>query len=65
MPAVTLSPNRKWLACQSMDNKIVTFSTLNQVKMIRKKTFSGHAVAGYECVPDFSPDMRFVFILYK
>jgi pre-mRNA-processing factor 17 len=58
MPAVTPSPNQKWLACQSMDNKIVIFSALNRFKMNRKKTFSGHMVAGYACGLDFSPDMR-------
>lgn len=58
MPAVTLSPNQKWLACQSMDNKIVIFSALNRFKFNRKKTFSGHMVAGYACSLDFSPDMR-------
>ncbi|XP_063243175.1 pre-mRNA-processing factor 17 [Bacillus rossius redtenbacheri] len=60
MPAVTLSPNQKWLACQSMDNKIVIFSALNRFKMNRKKTFSGHMVAGYACMLDFSPDMSYL-----
>lgn len=58
MPAVTPAPNGKWLACQSMDNKIVIFSALNRFKINRKKTFSGHMVAGYACQLDFSPDMR-------
>lgn len=58
MPAVTPSPNAKWLACQSMDNKIVIFSALNRFKMNRKKTFTGHMVAAYACQLDFSPDMR-------
>lgn len=58
MPSVTLAPNKKWLACQSMDNKIVIFSAMNRFKMNRKKTFSGHMVAGYACSLDFSPDMR-------
>lgn len=60
MPAVTPSPNQKWLACQSMDNKIVIFSALNRFKMNRKKTFSGHMVAGYACGLDFSPDMSYL-----
>ncbi|KDR23898.1 pre-mRNA-processing factor 17 [Zootermopsis nevadensis] len=60
MPAVTPSPNQKWLACQSMDNKIVIFSALNRFKMNRKKTFSGHMVAGYACTVDFSPDMSYL-----
>ncbi|KAK7027292.1 pre-mRNA-processing factor 17 [Halocaridina rubra] len=60
MPAVTLSPNKKWLACQSMDNKIVIFSALDRFKMNRKKTFTGHMVAGYACTLDFSPDMSYL-----
>ncbi|KAG8258699.1 pre-mRNA-processing factor 17 [Homalodisca vitripennis] len=60
MPAVTPSPNHKWLACQSMDNKIVIFSALNRFKLNRKKTFSGHMVAGYACSLDFSPDMSYI-----
>ncbi|KAG0724452.1 Pre-mRNA-processing factor 17 [Chionoecetes opilio] len=60
MPAVTLSPNKKWLACQSMDNKIVIFSALDRFKMNRKKVFTGHMVAGYACTLDFSPDMSYL-----
>ncbi|XP_049694625.2 pre-mRNA-processing factor 17 [Helicoverpa armigera] len=60
LPAVTVSPNGKWLACQSMDNKVIVFSALNRFKMNRKKTFSGHMVAGYACSVDFSPDMSYL-----
>jgi pre-mRNA-processing factor 17 len=60
MPAVALSPNGKWLVCQSMDNQIVTFNALNHFKFLRKKVFKGHMVAGYACGLDFSPDMRLV-----
>lgn len=60
MPAVTSAPNGKWLACQSMDNQIVIFSALNRFKMNRKKTFTGHMVAGYACSLDFSPDMSYL-----
>ncbi|KAJ8963666.1 hypothetical protein NQ314_005457 [Rhamnusium bicolor] len=60
MPAVTPAPNGKWLACQSMDNKIVIFSAMNRFKINRKKTFSGHMVAGYACSLDFSPDMSYL-----
>eukprot|EP00106_Octopus_bimaculoides_P004033 XP_014771475.1 PREDICTED: pre-mRNA-processing factor 17-like [Octopus bimaculoides] len=44
MPAVTLSPNGKWLACQSMDNKICIFNVLNRFKFMKKKMFTGHMV---------------------
>ncbi|XP_049869832.1 pre-mRNA-processing factor 17 [Pectinophora gossypiella] len=60
LPSVTLSPNGKWLACQSMDNKVVVFSALNRFKMNRRKTFTGHMVAGYACSLDYSPDMRYL-----
>ncbi|XP_050298028.1 pre-mRNA-processing factor 17 [Anthonomus grandis grandis] len=60
MPAVTPSPNGKWMACQSMDNKVVIFSALNRFKLNRKKTFTGHMVAGYACQLDFSPDMSYI-----
>lgn len=62
MPAVTPSPNQKWLACQSMDNKIMIFTAMNRFKLHRKKTFKGHMVAGYACQLDFSPDMRYEFL---
>ncbi|XP_022164633.1 pre-mRNA-processing factor 17 [Myzus persicae] len=60
MPSVTIAPNKKWLACQSMDNKIVIFSAMNRFKVNRKKSFSGHMVAGYACSLDFSPDMSYL-----
>lgn len=66
LPAVTVSPNGKWLACQSMDNKVIVFSALNRFKMNRKKTFTGHMVAGYACSVDYSPDMRYlIFFLFN
>ncbi|KAL0833055.1 hypothetical protein ABMA28_001168 [Loxostege sticticalis] len=60
LPAVTAAPNGKWLACQSMDNKVVVFSALNRFKANRKKVFTGHMVAGYACSLDFSPDMSYL-----
>ncbi|XP_003971799.1 pre-mRNA-processing factor 17 [Takifugu rubripes] len=60
MPAVTLSPNSKWLACQSMDNQILIFGAQNRFRLNKKKIFKGHMVAGYACQVDFSPDMSYV-----
>ncbi|CAH1799522.1 unnamed protein product [Owenia fusiformis] len=60
MPSTTLSRNGKWLACQSMENKIVIFNALDRMKNMRKKVFKGHMVAGYACSPDFAPDMSYV-----
>uniref|UniRef100_A0A8C7M698 Pre-mRNA-processing factor 17 n=1 Tax=Oncorhynchus mykiss TaxID=8022 RepID=A0A8C7M698_ONCMY len=60
MPAVTLSPNGKWLACQSMDNQILIFGAQNRFRLNKKKIFKGHMVAGNACQVDFSPDMSYV-----
>ena len=51
-------PAGKWLACQSMDNRILIFGVHNNYRLNRRKSFRGHMVAGYSCVPDFSPDGR-------
>lgn len=59
MPAVTLSPNKKWLAAQSMDNQILTFAA-EGFKQNRKKVFKGHTVAGFGCQVGFSPDGKFL-----
>lgn len=63
IPAVTAAPNGKWLACQSLDNKIQAFACMNRYKLSQKKIFTGHMVSGYACQPEFSPDMRFVNIV--
>ncbi|KAJ6224705.1 hypothetical protein RDWZM_003250 [Blomia tropicalis] len=60
IPAVSPAPNGKWLACQSMDNKIQAFACMNRFKLNQKKVFTGHMVAGYACSPDFSPDMSYL-----
>ena len=59
-PAVALSPNANWLACQSMDNQITIYSTKDKFRCNRKKVFKGHANSGYACQVNFSPDGRFV-----
>ncbi|KAJ3069956.1 hypothetical protein HDU98_006972 [Podochytrium sp. JEL0797] len=60
MPAVTLHPSQKWLACQSLDNQILIYSASDRFKLQRKKVFKGHLVAGYACKPGFSADGRFI-----
>ena len=49
MPAVTLSPDKKWFIGTSLDNQILTYSTKDKFRQNRKKTFKGHTVAGYAC----------------
>ncbi|KAL6547289.1 hypothetical protein OROMI_023010 [Orobanche minor] len=60
MPAISLHPNSNWLACQSLDNQILIYSTRERFQLNKKKRFAGHIVAGYACQVNFSPDGRFV-----
>lgn len=60
MPVVKLHPNRKWLACQSMDNQVTIYSCKDRFKYNSKKSFKGHLVAGYACGLTFSADGRFM-----
>ncbi|KAJ1845650.1 hypothetical protein LPJ70_002409, partial [Coemansia sp. RSA 2708] len=60
VPAVALHPNGKWLAGQSMDNRVVVYSTGDRFKVHRRKEFRGHVTAGFACQPAISPDGRVV-----
>lgn len=60
MPSVTLSPNGKWLGCQSLDNQIMIFDVNGKFRIKQKKKFKGHMIAGYACQVGFSPDMSYV-----
>ncbi|KAJ2555414.1 hypothetical protein IWW35_000710 [Coemansia sp. RSA 1878] len=56
VPAVALHPNQKWLAGQSMDNRIVVYSAGERIKPHRRKEFKGHLTAGFACQPAFATD---------
>ncbi|KAI3852350.1 hypothetical protein MKX03_018830 [Papaver bracteatum] len=60
MPAISLHPNSNWLAAQSLDNKILIYSTRERFQLNKKKMFAGHIVAGYACQVNFSPDGQYV-----
>lgn len=60
MPFTLLHPNRKSLACQSMDNTVRIFTARDKLKPNAKKTFKGHLVAGYACGLQTSSDGRFL-----
>ncbi|KAI9609162.1 hypothetical protein KEM48_002990 [Puccinia striiformis f. sp. tritici PST-130] len=59
MPAVSIHPNNKWLAMQSLDNQVLIYSA-DSFKQNRKKRFAGHTIAGYACEVGFSPDGKFL-----
>jgi pre-mRNA-processing factor 17 len=56
MPYTAMHPDGKWLAAQSLDNRILLFSTARGFRMSHKKFFKGHHNAGYACQLGFSPD---------
>lgn len=61
--------SERWVAAQSMDNKISIFQIVDEkIRLSRKKTFRGHMVSGYACGVDFAPDMRYDpvrFLIYS
>jgi len=60
IPAATKTWDDKWLLCQSLDNKVLVYSTKDKFRLNGKKTFRGHVTAGYSCQPGISPDGRWV-----
>jgi pre-mRNA-processing factor 17 len=60
VPAATPHPTQPFIAMQSADNQILTYTTKDRFKAVPKKTFKGHAVAGYACRPAFSHDGRYL-----
>lgn len=52
IPAVTVSPNGRWLAGQSMDNKIVLYDLFNRVRE-KRKIFRGHFVIWFILISSF------------
>lgn len=59
MPVVTVHPSQQYAACQSMDNRIVTYEVGATVRNY-KKQFKGHNSAGYACPIGFSPNGKFI-----
>ena len=58
MPSISLHPSTNYLAAQSLDNQILTYSTRDRFQLNKK--FFGHIVAGYACQVNFSPDGQFI-----
>jgi pre-mRNA-processing factor 17 len=52
--SVSVHPNGKWWAGQSMDNQIVVYSARDGFKPHKRKRFKGHMTAGYACQVGFS-----------
>ena len=60
MPSVAAHPGGAWIACQSLDNQIVVYSTRERFRKNHKKSFKGHTNSGYACQLGFSPDGRYL-----
>lgn len=59
--AASLSHDGKSWIGQSANNQIVTYSIGSKVRQNRKKSFQGHACAGYACQVGMSHDDQFVY----
>lgn len=51
---------KSWIG-QSADNQIVTYSMGSKVRQNKKKSFQGHACAGYACQVGLSHDDQFIY----
>jgi len=60
MPVTRRHPKDTYIACQSMDNKMITFDIANDRLKRGKRVFQGHNSAGFACAIDFSPNGKFV-----
>lgn len=58
IPAVALHPSKDFIAMQTFDDSVLTFSIDKWLK--QRRTFSGHETLGYSCQLAFSPDGRFL-----
>lgn len=59
-PAVSMSPDKKVLMYQSMDNKMICYEAFGRFKFLGRKTFKGHLNSGYAITPGWSPDNKWV-----
>ena len=57
--AITTKDQSMYLA-QCMDSSIKTFDLSQGFRFQRKKTYSGHTIAGFNCHLDLSPDENYV-----
>lgn len=60
VPAMTLSPNKKFVLGQSMDNKMIAYEAFGRFKFMGRKQFKGHINSGYAITPGWSADGRWV-----
>lgn len=59
--SASLSTDGKYWIGQSADNQVVTYSIGSKVRANRKKSFEGHACAGYACQVGLSHDGQYVY----
>jgi len=63
MPAITMHPNKHWLAAQSLDNQILIYGSKDRFRLNRKKRFAGHIIAGYASQVRRSTSLRHTWVL--
>lgn len=59
--SASLSTDGKYWLGQSADNQVVTYSIGSKIRQNRKKSFEGHACAGYACQVGLSHDGQYVY----
>jgi len=60
VPSMVLSPNKKVMLGQSMDNKMICYEAFGRFKFQMKRQFKGHINSGYAITPGWSADGRWV-----
>lgn len=60
MPRVCLHPGGKYVAAESMDERILVFGATDRFRPNRKKEFTGLQCAGYAVGLSFSPDGKYL-----
>lgn len=60
MPSVSMHPSQKYVAAQSMDNRILVFGAKDRFRQNKKKEFTGYNNAGYSIGIGFSPDGKYI-----
>ncbi|ODV62257.1 Cdc40p [Ascoidea rubescens DSM 1968] len=60
MPRVSIHPQGKYFATQSMDNFVYVYQAHGKYRLNKKKIFKGHSSSGFAIDMDFSPDGKII-----
>eukprot|EP00771_Trimastix_marina_P001194 gnl/Trimastix_PCT/2248.p1 GENE.gnl/Trimastix_PCT/2248~~gnl/Trimastix_PCT/2248.p1 ORF type:complete len:706 (-),score=248.61 gnl/Trimastix_PCT/2248:172-2289(-) len=60
MPSIALHASQKYFLAQSLDNQILVYGAADRFKLNKKKRFTGHIIAGYNCQVGSSADGKYI-----